>query len=83
MVIIENLIFFSPKLTNAKFSLHFDSGGYKLELLDPNGKLIETLTPEKGGSKGDGWIDEDATAQRHLVKLPEEECSACTVSSNL
>jgi hypothetical protein len=60
----------------------FDSGGYKLELLDPNGKLIETLTPENGGSNGDGWIDDDATAQRHLIKLPDAECAACTVSSN-
>ena len=57
-------------------------GGYKLELLDPSGKLIQTLTPEQGGSLADGWIDDDATAQRHIIKLPDDkECLACTVSS--
>ncbi len=64
------------KSTNITFS-----GGYKLELLDPTGKLIQTLTPEQGGSLADGWIDDDATAQRHLIKLPDDkECLACTVS---
>ena len=52
-----------------------------MELLDQKEKLIATLTPEKGGSKGDGWIDDDATAQKHLVQLPEDqECIGCTVS---
>jgi len=33
-------------------------GGFKIELLDAKDELIQTLTPEDGGSKKDGWIDQ-------------------------
>ena len=55
-------------------------GGFKVELLDASEKLIEPLTPKNGGSKGNGWIDEDTTAQSQMVTLPEDmECKGCTV----
>lgn len=58
------------------------SGGFKLELFDSEGNFLETLTDVKGGSKSDGWIDFDTTAQSHLVSLPQGlECEECTVSS--
>jgi hypothetical protein len=59
------------------------SGGYKLELFDANGNILQTLTPEDGGSKGDGWMDTDTTAQSHLIKLPDDmKCLNCTVILN-
>ena len=54
-------------------------GGFKLELLDAADKFMQSLTPEDGGSKGDGWMDQDTTAQQHLVKLPSVTCKGCTV----
>ena len=60
------------------------TGGFKLELLDSKENLIQLLTPEKGGSKSDGWIDKDTTAQSYLVSFPSElNCEGCTVRPNL
>ena len=60
------------------------TGGFKLELLDSKENLIRPLTPEKGGSKSDGWIDKDTTAQSYLVSFPSElNCEGCTVRPNL
>ena len=59
-------------------------GGYKIELLDSHEKFIMNLTPEDGGSKGDGWIDDDTTAQSHLVSLPSNiKCDGCTVIQDI
>ena len=55
-------------------------GGFKLELFDAEGKLKSTLTPKNGGSKSDGWIDDDTTAQNYNLILDDEECLDCTVS---
>ena len=55
-------------------------GGFKLELFDAEGKLKSTLTPKNGGSKSDGWIDDDTTAQNYNLILEDEECMDCTVS---
>ena len=32
-------------------------GGFKLELLDPQERVVQTLAPEEG----DGYVDEDTT----------------------
>jgi hypothetical protein len=55
-----------------------------LELLDSKENLIQLLTPEKGGSKLDGWIDKDTTAQSYLVSFPSDlSCKGCTVRPKL
>ena len=78
-----HLPIFDQGSLSSKVSLswhRFIVGGFKLELLDQKENLIATLTPEKGGSNADGWIDDDATAQKYLVQLPEDrECIGCTV----
>ena len=41
---------------------------------------MQLLTPEKGGSKSDGWIDKDTTSQSYLVSFPSDlSCEGCTV----
>ena len=66
---------------NKRLFLHFlFLGGYKLELFDAEGHFQQSLTPKDGGSKSNGWIDDDTTAQRHLIQIPEGmECSKCTI----
>jgi len=54
-------------------------GGFKLELLDANDKLLNPLTPEGAGSKKDGFDDEDSTQQSFSVTLPTKECLNCSV----
>ena len=52
-----------------------------MELFDAEGNLLKSLTPEDGGSKGDGFLDEDTTAKSHQIELAEDlECIGCTVS---
>ena len=38
----------------------------------------KSLTPKNGGSKSNGWIDQDTTAQNYALTLTEE-CLDCTV----
>jgi len=54
-------------------------GGFKLELLDPSDKLVEALTPEDGGSKGDGYLDGDSTQQAITIVLPDQPCINCSI----
>ena len=55
-----------------------------MELLDSKENLMQLLTPEKGGSKSDGWIDKDTTAQSYLVSFPSDlSCKGCTVRPKL
>ena len=55
-----------------------------MELLDSKENLMQSLTPEKGGSKSDGWIDKDTTAQSYLVSFPSDlSCEGCTVRPKL
>ena len=55
-------------------------GGYKLELLDSDGKFLRSLT---SGTTDEGkaeWITGDTTAQYSQVRLPKDlECDDCTI----
>ena len=61
------------------------SGGYKLELLDENENFLRSLT-DPGSTEDDGdsgWVQDDQTAQSHIVTIPEDlECPRCTVSTD-
>ena len=51
-----------------------------MELFDSQGNLKQSLTAENGGSKKDGFLDSDTTAQSHTIAIPSDmECMACTV----
>jgi hypothetical protein len=54
-------------------------GGFKIELLDQNDKFLSLLTPGTGGSKKDGFIDDDTTQQFFSVTLPDQQCLDCSI----
>jgi hypothetical protein len=54
-----------------------------LELLDEEGNLLKNLTAGDGGSKGDGFLDDDTTRQHYVITLPDQQCSGCSVISYL
>ena len=53
-------------------------GGFKIELLDKNEKLISSLTPVEENKKKDVFIGEDPTQQSYSVQLPSAQGSGCS-----
>ena len=55
-------------------------GGFYIDLLDSEENILQSLTPGDGGSKRDGWIDDDTTAQSYPLTIPSDiECINCTI----
>ena len=55
-------------------------GGFYIDLLDSEEKVLQSLTPGDGGSKRDGWIDDDTTAQSYSLQIPSDiKCINCTI----
>ena len=60
-------------------ALHSFSGGFKIELLDKEEKLLRSLTPMAESKRKDGFIGEDPTQQHYSVQVPSSTCVGCTV----
>ena len=69
--------------TNINITWHLGyphQGGFYIDLLDEEEKVVQSLTPGNGGSKNDGWIDDDTTAQSYQLTVPSNlECINCTI----
>ena len=48
-------------------------GGFQVELLGPEDRMISRLTP------GSDYVSDDPTRQSFSVSLPSEECRGCAV----
>lgn len=72
-----------PLLGGIKYNFTWHSayphrGGYRLELLDPDYKLIQILAPAPNSPSV--WANpDDPTRTHHEVELPRRECENCVV----
>ena len=65
--LIQSYLITSPSLI---------TGGFQVELLDPEDKMKSRLTP------GNSFISDDPTQQSLVVSLPSEECVGCAVGDH-